>query len=96
MPSAKSRSPRAAARAAERSAAAAAAAAAELKAISKLSAQEMLVSGFGVELGDTDEGTRENGVKKMLFWLKSQKDVSEMNMQKMSVPFSPIPSNPKP
>ncbi len=83
MPS-KSRSPRAAARAAERAAAAAAAAAAELKAVSKLSPEDMLINGFGIELGDTDEAIREKGAKKMLVWLKSQKEISQINMQKMS------------
>ena len=82
MPS-KSQSPRAAARAAARTAATAAATAIEFKAVSKLSPEEMLVKGFGIELGDTDEAVRGKGLKKMLVWLKSQNDVSEANMQKM-------------
>jgi hypothetical protein len=87
MPS-KSQSPRAAARAAARASAGAAAAAAEIKAVSKLSPEEMLVKGFGIELGDTDEAVREKGLKKMLVWLRAQKDVDHANMQKMSLSFS--------
>jgi hypothetical protein len=82
MPS-KSQSPRAAARAAARASAGAAAAAAEIQAVSKLSPEEMLVKGFGIELGDTDEAVREKGLKKMLVWLRAQKDVDHANMQKM-------------
>jgi hypothetical protein len=59
-------SPRAAARAAARASAATAAAAAESQAISKLSPDEMLIKGFGIEIGDTDESVRSKGVKKML------------------------------
>jgi hypothetical protein len=81
MPS--KQSPRAAARATARAAAAAAAAAAEAEAISKKSPDEVLVKGFGIELGDTDEAVRDKGAKKMLIWLKSQQDVSQLNMQKM-------------
>jgi hypothetical protein len=82
MPS-KSKSPRAAARAAARASTTAAAAAAELEAVSKLSPEEMLVKGFGIELGDTDEATRDKGLKKMLVWLKAQQEVGEANLQKM-------------
>jgi len=82
MPS-KSQSPRAAARAAARAATATAAAAAESLAISQVPAQDMLVKGFGIELGDTDEAVREKGVKKMLVWLRAQREVSELNMQKI-------------
>ena len=78
-----SQSPRAAARAAARASAAAAADAAESRAISKLPAQDMLVKGFGIELGDTDEAVREKGAKKMLVWLRAQQDVSDLNMQKI-------------
>lgn len=63
---AKSQSPRAAARAAARASAAAAADAAESQAISKLTPDEMLIKGFGIEIGDTDETVRGKGVKKML------------------------------
>jgi hypothetical protein len=63
---AKSQSPRAAARAAARASAAAAADAAESQAISKLTPDEMLIKGFGIEIGDTDETVRTKGVKKML------------------------------
>ena len=51
----------------------------------------MLINGFGIELGDTDEAVREKGAKKMLAWLKSQKEVSQMDMQKMSEPPPPSP-----
>jgi hypothetical protein len=95
MPSKSDKSPRAVARAAERAAAAAAATAAEFKAVAKLSPEAMLINGFGIELGDTDEAVREKGAKKMLAWLKSQKEVSQMDMQKMSEP-SPPPPPPKP
>ena len=63
---AKSQSPRAAARAAARASAAAAADAAESQAISKLTPDEMLIKGFGIEIGDTDETVRAKGVKKLL------------------------------